>query len=81
MPMQLANTENVTFSQTVRATIVGTGYSITLEPHIVQAICDLAEHNRVKAIRFVRSHFDLGLKEAKDLVDALYPMPDTGERG
>lgn len=79
--MQLNNTNLVQFSQTLRVTIVEAGKTLTLEPHIVQAICDLAEHNRVKAIRFVRSHFYLGLKEAKDLVDALYPMPDTGERG
>jgi len=79
--MQLANTENVSFSQAVRATIVGTGHSLVLEPHIMQAVVDLAEHNRVKAIRFVRNHYSLGLADAKNLVDALYPVADNGARG
>lgn len=44
-------------------------------------IVEIAGRNRIEAIKLLRERTGLGLKEAKDLLDAAVPVPGGGKRG
>ncbi len=44
-------------------------------------IVEVAAKNRIEAIKLLRERTGLGLKEAKDLLDAAVPVPGGGKRG
>jgi ribosomal protein L7/L12 len=51
------------------------GREIELSAQLVTLIQQGYKHAKVQIIKFVRAEFNLGLKETKDLCDAIYNDP------